>query len=145
MSYIGRVVGVGATKDGNPVLLYGLSGRSPPSRARIAVVHGSRVAIEPYGEMTPEQMSEAQRLVYDAIMISNTSAIGVVSNGKQTGSIYRGYMRKHDASGRVMKDVSVPTTNSINRALKRWGHEGKAGDRYRTPRTAGMPDAPLIE
>ncbi|MBI4177702.1 MAG: hypothetical protein HY516_05060 [Candidatus Aenigmarchaeota archaeon] len=130
MAYLGRLVGVGATHDGNPVLLYGLSGRSASSRSRIAAVHGTRVAIEPYGEMTPEQKTEAERLVYDAIMVSAIKGIGVVSNGKQTGSIFDGYLRRHDANNTAI--------SAISRGLRRWGHEGRVGDRYNTPRIAGM-------
>ncbi len=132
MSYVGRVVGVGATQDGNIVLLYGLSGRSQSSRSRIAVVHGSRVAIEPYGDMTPEQKVESSRLVYDAIMSSATKRVGVVSNGKQTGSILRGYLN--------WQDVNNTTRNAVSRSLRRWGHEGRVGDKYNTPRIAGMVD-----
>mgnify|MGYP001610329855 CR=1 FL=1 len=132
MAYIGRVVGIGKTVDENPVLLYGLSGRSASSRSRIASIHGSRVSIEPYGDMTPEQFTEASRLIYDAIMTSAVNTVGVVSNGKQTGSIYRGYLKMHDANNTAR--------NATGRALRYWGHEGKVGDRYNTPRIAGMID-----
>ncbi|MBI4167451.1 MAG: hypothetical protein HY515_00695 [Candidatus Aenigmarchaeota archaeon] len=130
MSYIGRVAGVGATQDGNPVLLYGLSGRSPSSRSRIAVIHGNRVSIEPYGEMTPEQKAEASRLIYDAIMTRANNKIGVVSNGNQTSSVLRAYLRRHDANKTAI--------NAMSGALRYWGHEGRVGDRYNTPRIAGM-------
>ncbi len=140
MSYIGRVVGVGATKDGNPVLLYGLSGRSASSRSRIAVVHGNRVSIEPYGDMTPEQKAEASRLVYDAMRTTGQKhrkvflPFGVVSNGKHTRSIYR----------KEWSDVNTghypfdPAAILVGKTLQRWGHEGKVGDRYNTPRIAGL-------
>lgn len=140
MSYIGRVVGVGATQDGNPVLLYGLSGRSPSSRARKAVVHGSRVAIEPYGEMTPEQKAEADRLIYDAIATTGPQhwkgflPFGVVSNGKHTRSIYRKEWAQVDAGNYAFDPAAV----MLGKTLQRWGHEGKVGDRYNTPRIAGL-------
>ncbi len=82
--------------------------------------------------MTPEQFAEASRLIYDAVMTKNAGAVGVVSNGKQTGSIYRGYLK--------MRDANNTAKNAIGRALKHWGHEGKVGDRYNTPRVAGMVD-----
>ncbi|MBI3412821.1 MAG: hypothetical protein HY051_01945 [Candidatus Aenigmarchaeota archaeon] len=139
MAYIGRVAGVGATNEGNPVLLYGLSGRSPSSVSRMAVVHGGRVSIEPYGVMTLEQKAEASRLVYDAIHTTRQWTprgfvhFGIVSNGRQTGSIHRDYTE-------AIREGSFlsPPQNIISTALMRWGHEGKVGDRYDTPRIAGM-------
>lgn len=140
MSYIGRVVGVGATQDGNPVLLYGLSGRSAPSRSRVAKIHGNRVAIEPYGDMTPEQQAEAARLVYDAIATTGPKhwqgfiPFAVVSNGKHTRSIYRKEWSDVNAGHYAFDPAGI----LLGKILHRWGHEGKVGDRYNTPRIAGL-------
>ncbi|MBI1972100.1 MAG: hypothetical protein HYS53_02260 [Candidatus Aenigmarchaeota archaeon] len=132
MSYTGCVVGVGSTNKCNPVLLYGLSDRTAPGVSKIAVVRGSLVSVEPYGDMTPEQKAETSWLVYNAIMTSASGRMGVVGSGKQTGSVFKDYVRRRDANNTA--------DNNVSRALRRWGHEGKVGDRYNTPRIAGMVD-----
>ncbi len=141
MAYIGRVTGVGETVDGNHVLLYGLSGRSPSSRARTAVVYSGRVAIEPSGDMTPEQAAEAQRLIYDAIMVSNFFKLGVVSNGKQTSDIFRKLRTNQFKRMMLFIPPVYAETCLVDEVLVKWGHEGKAGDRYNTPRIAGAVEA----
>lgn len=137
MVYTGRRVAVGLTSDNEPVLLYGVEGRSEASRSRIAIVHGSRVSIEPAGQLTPEQEAMKSRIVYDAIMSNAEKKTAVVSNGRHTGSIFRAYMKEFGG------DWPARETDAhwlVSRVLKRWGHEGKQGDRYNTPRIAGLFD-----
>ncbi len=140
MAYIGRIVGVGETVDENPVLLYGLSGRSPSSRARTATIYGGRVAIEPSGDLTPEQAAEAQRLIYDAIMVSNFFKFGVVSNGKQTDDMFK-KIKSNQLKCMVPLVSAYDEACLIDGVLRKWGHEGKVGDRYNTPRISGAAEA----
>lgn len=63
MSYLGRIVGVGLTKDGKPVCVYAVSGRSGSSKARkthkypTRVFIGSSLTKKPYDKITAEEKS----------------------------------------------------------------------------------------
>ncbi|MBI1971663.1 MAG: hypothetical protein HYS53_00015, partial [Candidatus Aenigmarchaeota archaeon] len=83
--------------------------------------------------------AEASRLVYDAIRTSNWLRLGVVSNGRQTGDIFRKLTSKKLLGW--FPFYRRDEISDIGDVLKRWGHEGKVGDRYNTPRIAGVIDA----
>lgn len=130
MAYLGRVVGLGRTEDRRPFVVYGVSGRSEASRQRRAVPYRARVAIEPVGEMTPEQLQRVNLLVYNAIKVSNgrfgedvsdwVYPYAIVSNGRHTDSLHR-----------VCKNWGSDEPTELRGVLKRFGPEP---DRYKTPR-----------
>lgn len=135
--YLGRVIGVGATGNGKPFAVYAVSGRSEGSRERKLVIKEDSVWTDCLGEPTPEQLKKKDIYFYPAIktgrkrMWSN-KRIGnyaIVSNGIQTETIEE-----------CLQETSPK--ESVKYALRSHGHEGLVGDRYNTPRIAGisLPD-----
>ena len=138
MIYRGRIVGIGRTEKGEEAIVYAVSGRSPPSQYRRLEKHSVvpgvvrvRCFIPPH--VPPEeadkirQQQEADRpnIEYSAIMAGK--GVIVVSNGKQTDTVYS-YIS------------IVPVENheeAIDTAMSDWGPER---DREHTPRIAGVVD-----
>jgi len=120
-SYLGRIVGMGLTSDGNPLLLYGVSGRSEPSKQRRAYpdIHAGIVRIDPIGELTSEQEAIRDLIIYNAMKLNPTLA--VVSNGRQTDEIFDLVTRFHNP----------------NRLLTVLYGMGPEPDKYSTPRIGG--------
>jgi IMP cyclohydrolase len=88
-SYMGRGIISGLTVDGEPVDIYFVEGRSPPSRRRKLSPYAAegRVHVDINSETTMEQMLASggipDLLLYDAIYVDKTGLI-VVTNGFQT-------------------------------------------------------------
>ena len=121
-SYLGRIVGMGLTSDGNPLLLYGVSGRSEMSKQRMAVadIHAGIVRIDPIGELTPEQEANRDLIIYNAMKLN--PELAVISNGRQTDEIFDLVTRFHDP----------------NRLLTVLYGMGPEPDKYGTPRIGGV-------
>lgn len=130
MSYLGRIVGVGLSENGNPALIYAVTGRSSDSKKRVGNIIDDgflkRVHINPLDKATAEQKKKAHIFFYDAIWtipdIANGKPYGVVGNGVHTNTI----------ANRSCASPFKP--NSLIDALEYFGHEP---DSLRTPRIAG--------
>ena len=83
----GRIVVAGINGDGMLYLCEAVSGRSPPSRQRVARIIqgplGGYVDIVPPGEPTPEQLEQAHRLFYKAIITDSMQGRAIAANGRQ--------------------------------------------------------------
>jgi IMP cyclohydrolase len=84
MEYPGRMIVVGATANKIPVVIYGLSGRSDSSKARVLKNDGLRVFTEPTDQEKLEKGDPAL-LIYNAVLSDGETT--VVSNGAQTNLI----------------------------------------------------------
>ncbi len=90
MEYPGRFIIIGQDPSGeNNVVVYGITGRSPPSQARRLILENNKVFVEPTDE---EELKKGNPdlLIYDAI-IANRAL--VVSNGAQTETIDHSYLQ----------------------------------------------------
>jgi IMP cyclohydrolase len=59
MAYLGRLVGVGLTKNNRPCGVYAVSGRSEMSKKRIAEIKYPAVIIGPSEKLTPRTGKDA--------------------------------------------------------------------------------------
>lgn len=88
MDYPGRFIALGQNKEGNNVVVYGLTGRSDPSKARKLVrATDSKIGSVIKIEVTdPEQLKKGDYslLVYPAIAFGSGDYGITVSNGSQT-------------------------------------------------------------
>lgn len=85
MEYPGRLIILGRDKENEPVIVYGLSGRSDSSQARRLRQDEETDAV--YIEVTDEKVLEQgdpALLVYDAITHEEEPNLTIVSNGAQT-------------------------------------------------------------
>lgn len=131
MIYRGRIVLLGMNLEGDFVVGYGVSGRSPESRKRVARFYeeytsrffSGRVEIEILGEPTEEQKKNLQNIQYRAMILKALKGEGIaaVSNGLQTQDIYDNF---------ALKGYS-----SVASVLSEWGRET---DSLGTPRIAGF-------
>lgn len=125
--YLGRVVGLGATKDGNSFVVYAVSGRSEGSRERKLIIKDDgSVWTDCLGEPTPEQLEKSDILFYPAIKTGFSEITGnyaVVSNGVHTNKIEENFREKC---------LARP---AVKEALREFGPEP---DFYKTPRIAGL-------
>ncbi len=123
MEYPGRFIIIGRDpNDDYNVVVYGLTGRSPPSRAR-KLVHcaNQRVEVQPTDEAA---VSQGQRdlLIYPAIFY-DTQGIAV-SNGAQTLDVY------------TISAIAPHPLTGIEEGLKDWNYEPDAPNF--TPRISGF-------
>lgn len=144
MTYLGRVEFVGATKKGEEATIYGVSVRSEPNKARIAVPFRTRVYIGSSLENKPPKMltdaereiirqqhEQAHLIFYDGIIASNGlyDTFAVVGNGRHTRSVRQQLMKGADAE------------EAIRHVLNRWGPELDGPNRTpQTPRIVGVTD-----
>jgi IMP cyclohydrolase len=84
--YPGRQLFVGLSANGAPTLAYLVTGRSPASRERRAIVRGNAIIIGPIGNTAYDPLRH-----YPAIKFDNMSGIAAVSNGVQTEAVYETY------------------------------------------------------
>jgi len=106
--YFGRLIGVGLTAEKKIFLLYGITGRSPASRARRLVRRKEGIFTEPLVEIA---LNSGQRelLVYPAILFNQGVAL---SNGQQTKAIAEKLALGIDNSETILKE-----------ALASWSYE----------------------
>ncbi len=82
-SYPGRGIVLGTLKDGTPMAIYFIMGRSENSRNRVFVEEGNDLRIEPYDASKVEDPS---LIVYYPVREYEKSL--VVTNGDQTDTVY---------------------------------------------------------
>ncbi len=137
-TYIGRILGLGVTEQGNPAAVYGLSGRSEASRQRRLVesdyLLGPEVLVEPAGEITPQQKGKKSLLFYPAIRCLNrkrsptrSRSFAVVSNGAHTNELFGSVLNYYGPY--------FPLLDRGKDVMHIWGCEP---DDYNTPRIAGL-------
>ena len=140
MVYLGRVVGVGLTKEGHPMAVYAISGRSPGSQARKLIFDSAELAIKT-AKFIPSHFNADDRekcevmwaeqeeyLLYNATN-RTSSKILTVSNGYQTDMIAEG-----------ISDFDGPR-ESMNKMMEGvLFKEGPEHDPSSTPRIAGIVD-----
>jgi IMP cyclohydrolase len=121
--YPGRQLFSGLTSEGNPCLVYLVTGRSPESRERKAIQMGARVAIGPLGAMAYDPLRH-----YTAVMSDNSTGIAAVTNGIQTEAIFETY--------RLLYNVKTQPTKEYLRTIM----EGAAAepDSLHTPRIGAI-------
>lgn len=84
--YPGRQIFTGMTVDGNPCIVYLVTGRSPQSRERRAARRDNSVIMGPLGDVPYDPLRH-----YTAVEYDEASGILVVSNGLQTRSLFETY------------------------------------------------------
>ncbi len=112
MVYLGRICGVGKTRDGKTALIYAVSGRSEPSKQRKATVHNNTVHIGGLDDSDADPLRH-----YDAMMLGGNN--GVATNGDHTKEVF--------------KVRSEEPRSKLERVLEKRGPEE---DSYCTPRIA---------
>ncbi len=123
--YYGRIIVVGKTPQGDPLILYALTGRSPESRARRfeTVTHKNGQIIVGVVYCGDAEITDEKRALieYDAIVLRH-NCVGV-SNGRHTNSIMA--YQAGDADTRLRAGLSM------------WDSED---DPHYTPRIAMLYD-----
>lgn len=122
--YYGRVCGAGLTSGERPFVVYAVTGRSPTSQNRKAVVKGELIRIEALGELTP-----MQREIYEYNAIRpHADGFVVCSNGVHTDYI--------------LDEIEKNTHSSNWPQYLREGlnHFGSEPDALRTPRIGIIAD-----
>ena len=122
--YPGRQLFLGMTKVKEPCFAYLVSGRSPESRERKAVLMNDVVRMGPIGNTAYDALRH-----YVAIKFDNATGLAAVSNGIQTEAIYETYRLLMNTA------VSAPDKTFMEKILDGAGAEP---DSYHTPRIAGM-------
>jgi IMP cyclohydrolase len=84
LEYPGRLIVIGTSAAGLPVIVYAITGRSPSSQARKLVARDGGVWVQPTDEATLKQ-GNVDLLVYPAILFGKAGI--AVSNGKQTTDV----------------------------------------------------------
>ena len=130
MAYYGRILGLGLTEEQRPIAVYGLTGRSPSSKQRVArIIDGEfipKIKIESHGTPDPKQLSQGNLLFYDAIVAFNN-----LQDGNPYLAISNGCHTNHFAD----RTAAWPfKEHSLEKALEAMGYEP---DSLRTPRIAG--------
>jgi IMP cyclohydrolase len=98
--YPGRQLFVGLNNDGIPMLAYLVTGRSPASRERRAIVRDNMIIIGPIGSVEYDPLRH-----YPAIKFDNANGIAAVSNGVQTEAVYEAYRLLNNVGN--VPDVSL--------------------------------------
>ncbi|MCX6013430.1 MAG: hypothetical protein NTV30_08505, partial [Chloroflexi bacterium] len=119
--YPGRQLFLGITANGKPTIAYLVTGRSPASRERKALLKDNGLIIGPIGNQPYDPLRHYTGIKYD-----NKSGIIVVSNGIQTEAIYEAYCLMYNTN-------SIATKNYMEILLD--GAQAEP-DSYHTPRIA---------
>ena len=121
--YPGRQLFLGVTEVLNPCFAYLITGRSPESRERKAVLIGGAIRIGPLGNTQYDPLRH-----YNAIRYDNRSGIAAVSNGIQTEAIFETYQ--------LLFNVGASPTQDYQEKIM----DGAMAepDSYHTPRIAGI-------
>ena len=122
--YPGRftIIGMDATGENN-VVVYGITGRSPPSRARKLELAADIIKVLPTDEEEVKK-GNPDLLIYDAAIDARRAI--TVSNGAQTESIATAYLKYFIPTDVVVRSFSLN---------KKWSYED---DKYFTPRIGGL-------
>ncbi|MDD5181596.1 MAG: IMP cyclohydrolase [Candidatus Nanoarchaeia archaeon] len=115
MVYKGRIIGLGLTKEGNPVAVYAISGRSDNSKKRVAKYfdegYTKRVFIDSWGEPTEEQKRKADIYFYNAMKMFGDLVDGLpylaISNGVHTDTIANVRHATPDNNNTVLKTLKL--------------------------------------
>jgi IMP cyclohydrolase len=121
--YPGRQLFIGLTMNGNPAVVYLVTGRSPASRERKAVPLDNGVIIGPLGNQPYDPLRHYTGVKYD-----NSSGIITVSNGIQTEAIFETYKLLYNTNFSPAKDF-------MEKLLE--GAQAEP-DSLHTPRIAGI-------
>ena len=86
MAYPGRIIIIGKSAEGEDVVMYAITGRSPSSQARMLLIDEveKKIFVKPTDEETLKT-GNLDLLVYPAVICGNDIA---VSNGKQTDDVF---------------------------------------------------------
>jgi IMP cyclohydrolase len=121
--YPGRQLFLGLTVGNKPCLAYLVTGRSPESRERKALLMGDLIRIGPLGNQQYDPLRH-----YAAVKFDNVSGIASVSNGIQTEAIFETYKLLYNTSAAAAREY-------LEKILDGAGAEP---DSYHTPRIAGL-------
>jgi IMP cyclohydrolase len=121
--YPGRQLFIGLTLNGNPAVVYLVTGRSPASRERKATPIDSGVIIGPLGNQPYDALRH-----YTAVKYDNVSGILAVSNGIQTDAVFETYKLLFNTN-------STPSQDFMEKLLD--GAQAEP-DSLHTPRIAGI-------
>ncbi len=121
--YPGRQLFLGLTMTKEPCFAYIVTGRSPESRQRKAILIENTVRIGPLGNTSYDPLRHYTGIKYD-----NTSGIAVVSNGIQTEAVYETY--------KLLFNVSTPATKDFLEKLLNGANAEP--DSLHTPRITGV-------
>jgi IMP cyclohydrolase len=98
--YPGRQLFIGITQNGNPCVAYLVTGRSPASRERKAVLTNNGIIIGPIGNQPYDPLRHYTGLKHD-----NSTGIIAVSNGIQTEAIFETYKLLFNTNSNPAKDI----------------------------------------
>jgi IMP cyclohydrolase len=121
--YPGRQLFVGMTLNGNPAVVYLVTGRSPASRERKASPLDNGVIIGPPGNQPYDPLRH-----YTAVKYDNVSGILAVSNGIQTEAIFETYKLLFNTNSAPFKDFMEKLLDGAQ----------AEPDSMHTPRIAGI-------
>jgi len=123
--YVGRIVAIGQTKNGNNVGMYRISSRSFPNRS--TKLSGNTVSVIPKSGVESD-LTKNPYISYNCIKIAKTFA--VITNGSHTDAIAEKI------------DMGYPVRDALALTLLAMDYEK---DGYNTPRIAGVisPDSNL--
>jgi IMP cyclohydrolase len=125
--YPGRQLFLGLTGENNPCFAYLITGRSPESRERKAVLVENTIRIGPLGNQPYDPLRH-----YSAVKYNPSSGVAAVSNGIQTEAIFETYQLLYNTA-------SYPSTDYLQKIMEGAGAEP---DSYHTPRIAGLITEP---
>lgn len=122
IEYPGRFIVMGKSQSGENIAVYGITGRSAASRARIMEIQNLESAkyinVKPAGEAI--NTGNLELLIYTSLFCGENI---IISNGKQTKDI-------------ISKQKGYTNPKKIlEEALKKWDYEP---DSIKTPRISGM-------
>ena len=121
--YPGRQLFLGLTVEKKPCFAYLVTGRSPESRQRKAVIFENTARIGPLGNAAYDPLRHYTGIKYD-----NNTGIAAVSNGIQTEAIYETY--------ELLTNVGTPVTPEFMKKLM--DSANAEPDSLHTPRIAGI-------
>jgi IMP cyclohydrolase len=121
--YPGRQLFIGLTETSDPLFAYLVTGRSPESRERKAVLIDNMIRMGPLGNLPYDPLRH-----YTAVKYDNRIGVAVVSNGIQTEAIFETYKL-------LFHTASSPNADYMRKILEGAGSEP---DSYHTPRIAGI-------
>jgi len=124
--YPGREIFVGTTPSGKPCFVYLVTGRSPASRERRAVMQDNGIIrIMPSDKNAPFDPLRH----YIAVKLDEVTGLAVVTNGIQTEAIYEGYRLSIN-----LNDLDIAELPELLHSLLSLA--GAEPDSYHTPRIA---------
>jgi IMP cyclohydrolase len=121
--YPGRQLFLGLTEERNPFFAYLVTGRSPESRERKAIMMNDVIRMGPIGNIQYDPLRH-----YAAVKLDNANGLLSVSNGIQTEAIFEAYKLIFNTASAASKDYMEKLLDGA----------GAEPDSYHTPRIAGM-------